>query len=79
MQKFAILARRYRMIVANLLFVFVVHWGDGRGATYLCLDCMKIMHTDWNISYYHVDFDHAWAEHYPVTLSILNFCVHGMI
>ena len=29
------------------------------------------MHTNWNINVsfvIHVNFDHAWAEHYPVTL-----------
>ena len=32
---------------------------------------MKSKHTDWNINIsfiIHEDFDHAWAEHYPVTL-----------
>ena len=32
---------------------------------------MKSMHKKWNITILfiiHVDFDHAWAEHYPVIL-----------
>ena len=70
MQKFAILTRAYRLIVASQLFGFVVHWGDVGKATYLCLDCTKSMHINWNISVsfvIHVNFDHAWMEHYPVT------------
>ena len=39
---------------------------------------MKSKHTDWNtnISFIiHVDFGHAWAEHYLVTLSeLVVFC-----
>ena len=33
---------------------------------------MKSMHKNWNITVLfiiHEDFDRAWAEHYPVTLS----------
>ena len=43
-----------------------------RRATYLCLDCAKNVDKNWNItvsSIIHVNFDHAWAEHYPVTLN----------
>ena len=32
---------------------------------------MKSKHTDWNINIsfiIDVDFNHAWAEHYPITL-----------
>ena len=32
------------------------------------LDYMKNMHIEWNKIIIHVDFDHAWAEYYPVTL-----------
>ena len=52
---------------------FVAHWRDGRKATYLGLDCMKIMHTNWNRNVPFIipmDFDHVWAEHYPITLNI---------
>ena len=37
-------------------------------ATYMCLDCMKSMHRLECVSFINVDFDHTWAEHYPVTL-----------
>ena len=36
------------------------------------------MHTNWNINVsfvIHVNFDHAWAEHYSVTLTQKLFCV----
>ena len=35
---------------------------------------MKSIHKNWNITVsfiIHEDFDHAWAEHYPVTLNYL--------
>ena len=70
-QKFVILTHAYRLTAACYLFLFVVPWGDVRKATQLCLDCTKSMHTDWNIEvllFIHVNFDHAWTEHYPVTL-----------
>ena len=38
---------------------------------------MKSKYTDWNINIsfiIDVDFDHAWAEHYPVTL---EYCGQG--
>ena len=39
------------------------------------------MHTNWNINVsfvIHVDFDHAWVEHYPVTLKhILHYKAHA--
>ena len=44
---------------------------SGDSATYLCLDCAKNVDKNWNITVsfiIHVNFDHAWAEHYPVTL-----------
>ena len=37
-----------------------------------CLDCAKNMDKNWNttVSFIiHVNFDHAWAEHYPITLT----------
>ena len=37
----------------------------------MCLDCTKSMHTDLNINVsfvVQVNFDHAWAEHCPITL-----------
>ena len=46
---------------------------------------MKSKHTDWNIHVnisfiIHVDFDHVWAEHYPVTLiNNIRFTVHNLI
>ena len=56
----------------QLTSAFVAHWGNGRSTTYLCLDCTKSMHKNWNITVsftIHEDFDCVWAEHYPVTLS----------
>ena len=59
--------RAYRLTLASLLF-FVLHWADLRRATYLCLGCTK--KTNIYIAFViHVNFDHAWAEHYPVTLT----------
>ena len=60
-----------------LAFLFVVPLGGVRRATCLCLDCTKSMHTDWNIYVnvslvIHVNLDHAWAEHYPVTLMLVH-------
>ena len=50
----------------------MVHWGDVGRATYLCLDCAEHAHK-LNVSFViHVNFDHAWAEHSPVTF-IKNF------
>ena len=69
MQKIAMLADGQWQI---FLFVFVVHGADSRRATYLCLDCAMNMDKNRNITVsfiIHVNFDHAWAEHYPVTLS----------
>ena len=57
--------------VAGLFFVFVDHGAGIRRATYLCLDCAKNMDKNWNIAVsfiIHVNFDHAWAEHCPLTL-----------
>ena len=56
----------------SLLFVFVVHGAGIWRATYLYLDCTKNVDKKWNINVLfiiHVNFDHAWAEHYPVTLT----------
>ena len=58
--------------MAGLLFVFVDHGAGIRRATYLCLDRAKNVDKNWNVTVsfiIHVNFDHAWAEHYPVTLS----------
>ena len=47
-QKFAMLTHMYRLTAGASLFA--AHWEDvRRRATCLCLDCMKSMHTDWNI------------------------------
>ena len=65
------LTRTCRQTVAGLLFVFVDHGAGIRRATYLCLDCSENVDKNWNItiSYIiHVNFDHVWAEHYPITL-----------
>ena len=62
--------RACRHTVAGLLFVFVDHGAGIRRATYLCLDCAKNVDKNWNITVsfiIHVNFDHAWAEHYPAT------------
>ena len=74
-QKIAILTRACRLTVtvASLLFVLVVHRAGVRRATYtyLCLDCTKNVDKNWSINILfiiHVNFDHAWAEHYPITL-----------
>ena len=57
--------------MAGLLFVFVDHGAGIRRATYLCHDCAKNVDKNWNITVsfiIHMNFDHAWAEHYPVSL-----------
>ena len=72
MQKIAKLTHVCRQTVAGLLFVFVVHGPGIRRATYLCLDCAKNVDKNWNVAVsliIHVNFDHAWVEHYPVTLT----------
>ena len=72
MQKIEILARACRLTVTSLLFVFVVHGAGIWRATSLCLDCTKNVDKNWNINVsfiIHVNFDHAWAGHYPVTLN----------
>ena len=67
--------------MAGLLFVFVDHGAGIRRATYLCLDCAKNVDKNWNITVsfiIHVNFDHAWVEHYPVTLRPLHTaCTSG--
>ena len=71
-QKIAILTRACRQTVADLLFVFVDNGAGIRRATYLCLDCAKNVDKNWNITVsfiiHNMNFDHAWTEHYPVTL-----------
>ena len=57
-------------------------WGrhQARRATYLCLDCAKSVDKNWNIIVsfiIHMNFDHAWAEHYPVTLIVLVLLLDG--
>ena len=45
---------------------------SGELYTYLCLDCAKNLDINWNITVsfiIHVNFDHAWVEHYTVTLT----------
>ena len=45
-------------------------------ATYLCLDCAKNEDKNWNITVsfiIYVNFDHVWAEHYPVSLSEIEY------
>ena len=72
MQKIAILTCMCRQTVAGLLFVIVVNRADVRRATYLCLDSTKNVDKNWDINVLfiiHVNFDHVWAEHYPVTLN----------
>ena len=68
-QEIAKLTRACRQTVAGLLFVCVDHGAGIRSATYLCLDCAKNVDKNWNITasfIIHVNFDHAWAEHYPI-------------
>ena len=51
---------------------------SGELRTYLCLDCAKNVDKNWNITVsfiIHVNFDHAWAEHYPITLSQIGIYV----
>ena len=70
-QKLAILTHACRLTVVGLLFIFVVHGAGVRRAAYLCLDYAKNVDKNWAITVsfiIHVNFDHAWAEHYPVTL-----------
>ena len=69
-----ILTRACRPTVVGLLFVFVVNRARVRRATYLCLDSTKNVDNSWdiNVSFIiHVNFDHAWVEHYPVTLTFI--------
>ena len=71
-QEIAKLTHACRQTVAGLLFVFVDYGAGIRSATYLCLDCAKNVDRNWNITasfIIHVNFDHAWTEHYPVTLN----------
>ena len=75
-QKIAILTCACRQTVAGLLFIFVDHGTGIRRATYLCLDCAKNVDKNWNITFSFiiiVNFDHVWAEHYPVTLNNFQF------
>ena len=61
--------------MAGLLFVSVNHGAGIRRASYLCIDCAKNVDKNWNITVsfiIHVNFDHAWAEHYPVTLNFFS-------
>ena len=68
-QKIAILTRMSRPTVAGLLLVFMVNWTGIRRATYLCVDSTKNVDKNWDIfNIINVNFDHARAEHYPVTL-----------
>ena len=79
-QEIVKLTRACRETVAGLLFVFVDHGAGIRSATYLCLDCAKNVDKNWNITasfIIHVNFDHAWAEHYPVTLMFVRQFCHG--
>ena len=74
-QKVAKLTHACRQTVAGLLFDFVDHGAGIRRATYLCLDCTKNVDKNWNITVsfiIYVNFDHTWAEHYPVTLRSTN-------
>ena len=74
-QKIEILTRVCRWTVADLLIVFVVNGAGVRRATYLCLDSTMNVNKNWdiNVSFiFHVNFDHAWAEHYPVTLTSVS-------
>ena len=74
MQKIAIHTHACGQTVAGLLFVFVVDGAGIRRATYLCLDCTKNVDKNWSMTIsfiIYVNFDHVWAEHYPVTLSQL--------
>ena len=67
-----IYTRVCRLTVASLLFVSCSPQEAGlRRAIYLCLDCTKNVDKNWNINILfiiHVNFDHEWAEHHPVTL-----------
>ena len=62
-------------------FLLVVNGAGVRRDTYLCLDSTKNVDKNWdiNVSFViHMNFDHAWAEHYPVTLTSLpysNICL----
>ena len=72
-QEIVILIRVCRPTVVGLLFVFVVKGAGVRRATYLFLDSTRNVDKNWdiNVSFIiHVNVDHAWAEHYPVTLNL---------
>ena len=82
MQKIEILTRAWRRTVAGLLIVFVVNGAGVRRATYLCLDSTMNVNKNWdiNVSFIiHVNFDHVWAEHYPVTLILAVCMVNNII
>ena len=81
MQKIAIPTRACRQTVTGLFLFFVDHGAGIRRATYLYLDCAKNVDKNWNktVSFIiHVNFDHVWAEHYPVTL-MLTCIVHSAL
>ena len=66
MQKFAVLTHAIETDSSQLAFCFCGLLGKQQKGY---LNCMKSKHTDWNINILfiiHVDFDHAWVEHYPV-------------
>ena len=64
--------------VAGLLFIFVDHGAGIRRAILACALTVQRMWTKTGIELHHfiihVNFDHAWAEHYPVTLIITKRC-----
>ena len=71
MQKVAKPCRYLQTDSGRFAFRFVDHGAGIRRATYLCLDCANNVDKNWNITVsfiIHMNFDHAWAEHYPVTL-----------
>ena len=72
MQKIAILTRTSRPTVAGLLFIFYGQWGRCE-ESYLPVPRLykehgqKLGYNDSLII--HVNFDHVWVEHYPVTFT----------
>ena len=67
----------YKVIVASLLFVFVAHCMGRRQKGYPLVLKFYEEHAhrlEYNVSFIiHMDFDHVWAEHHPITLNVFLY------
>ena len=72
MQKFALLKNLHvQADSGKFAFLFCGPLGRHQGRTYLFLDCTQKVEYMRLIAI-HVNLDHAWVEHYPVTASTLG-------